>query len=243
MLAYPISFMPTPLNSTVLKKGALITLLAPNYQQIETTIPFQYNPESLSRTITANVAYVESNRGGRRGKAASRGAPSNEILLLKGAPREEISLSIVIDGIAQLHEGDATVLKEGIYPQLSALELLLYPKSDVIKASNQRTQQGVLEINPIAAPVTLLVWGEKRVLPVRLTSFTINEAYHDDRLNPIRAEVTMGLQILNYSDVPWQEQRAKLFFAHQVSKERLAQRAYITNVQDITGVNVAGRLR
>lgn len=232
--------MSTPLNSTVLKKGALITLLAPNYQQIETTIAFQYNPESLNRTITVNGTYV--GKDGSK-KVANRGAPSPENLLLKGAPREEISLSIVIDGIAQLHEGDKTVLEQGIYPQLSALELLLYPKSDVIKDSNQRLNQGVLEINPVAAPVTLLVWGEKRVLPVRLASFSINETYHDDRLNPIRADVSMSLQILNYSDVPWQEQRAKLFFAHQVSKERLAKSAYITNAQDITGVNVAGRLR
>lgn len=234
--------MPTPLNSTVLQKGALVTLLAPHYQQIETSIAFQYNPESLNRTISANLAYVERNRG-RRDRAATRGAPSNEILLLKGAPREEISLSIVIDGIAQLHEGDKTVLEQGIYPQLSALELLLYPKSDVIKNSNQNAQQGVLEISPIAAPVTLLVWGENRVLPVRLTSFSINETYHDDRLNPIRADVSMGLQVLNYSDVPWQEQLAKLFFAHHQSKEDLAKRAYITNVQNVTGVNVAGRLR
>lgn len=225
--------MSTPLGATVLKKGALVTLQAPNYQQVETTIAFQYNPESLSRTISANVPRT------------SRGAPSNEILLLKGAPREQISLKVVIDGIVQLHEGNKAVLQQGIYPQLSALELLLYPKSEVIKAANQRTQQGVLEISPIAAPVTLLIWGDKRVLPVKLIGFTIEEAYHDDRLNPIRAEVTMNLQILNYSDVPWEEQRAKLFFAHQVSKERLAKQAYITNVkevQDITGVNVAGRL-
>lgn len=223
--------MPSSLNSTILKKGAIVTLQAPNYQQIETTIVFQYNPESLSRTVSANVP------------RATRGAPSNEILLLKGAPREQINLKVILDGIAKLHEGDKTVLEQGIYPQLSALELLLYPKSDVIKAANQQTKQGVLEINPIAAPVTLLVWGDKRVLPIKLTGFTIDESYHDDHLNPIRAEVTMSLQILNYSDVPWEEQRAKLFFAHQVSKERLAKRAYITNVQDITGVNVAGRLR
>jgi hypothetical protein len=96
--------MPSSLNSTILKKGAIVTLQAPNYQQIETTIVFQYNPESLSRTVSANVP------------RATRGAPSNEILLLKGAPREQINLKVILDGIAKLHEGDKTVLEQGIYP-------------------------------------------------------------------------------------------------------------------------------
>jgi hypothetical protein len=218
-------------GSPRLIKGAIVTLQAPSYNQIESTIAFQYNPDNFNRSLSAEAT------------RESAGAPSNEILLLKRAPRETIDLSVVIDAIDQLEKGDQTALELGIYPQLSALEVLLYPKSDVVKTSNQRTAQGVLEINPLAAPVTLLIWGDKRVLPVRLASFSVNEQYHDIRLNPIRAEVTLNLQVLTYSDVSWDEQRAKLFFAHQVSKERMAAKANISNVREITGVNVAGRLR
>ncbi|MGG6266455.1 hypothetical protein [Leptolyngbya sp. AN10] len=217
-------------GSPRLIKGAIVTLQAPSYNQIESTIAFQYNPDSLSRSLNAEAT------------KESAGAPSPETLLNR-TPRETINLKVVIDAIDQLEKGDRTALELGIYPQLSALEVLMYPKSDLVKAANQRTQQGVLEINPLAAPVTLLIWGDKRVLPVRLTGFTVDEAYHDIRLNPIRAEVSLNLQVLTYSDVPWEEQRAKLFFAHQVSKERMAAKANISNVREITGVNVAGRLR
>ncbi|BAU12721.1 hypothetical protein LEP3755_32520 [Leptolyngbya sp. NIES-3755] len=217
-------------GSPRLIKGAIVTLQAPSYNQIESTIAFQYNPDSLSRSLNAEAT------------KESAGAPSPETLLNR-TPRETINLNVVIDAIDQLEKGDRTALELGIYPQLSALEVLMYPKSDLVKAANQRTQQGVLEINPLAAPVTLLIWGDKRVLPVRLTGFTVNEEYHDIRLNPIRAEVSLNLQVLTYSDVPWEEQRAKLFFAHQISKERMAAKANISNVREITGVNVAGRLR
>lgn len=218
-------------GSPRLIKGAIVTLQAPNYNQIESTIAFQYNPDSISRTLTAETV------------KAGASAPSREILLLKRAPQETISLKVVIDATDQLEKRDSVAQELGIYPQLSALEILLYPKSEAVKTSNQRTEQGVLEISPMAAPVTLLIWGDKRVLPIRLTSFTINEEYHDIRLNPIRAEVSLNLQVLTYSDVPWTEQRAKLFFAHQVGKERMAAKANISNVKAVTGVNVAGRLR
>jgi hypothetical protein len=218
-------------GSPRLIKGAIVTLQAPNYNQIESTIAFQYNPDSFSRSLSAEAV------------KEGDGAASREILLLKRAPRETLTLKIIIDAIDQLEKGDRTALELGIYPQLSALEVLLYPKSDIVKTINKQTEQGVLEINPLAAPVTLLIWGDKRVLPVRLTSFVVNEEYHDIRLNPIRAEITLSLQVLTYSDVPWEEQRAKLFFAHQVSKEQMAAKANISNVREITGVNVAGRLR
>jgi hypothetical protein len=218
-------------GSPRLIKGAIVTLQAPNYNQIESTIAFQYNPDSLSRTL--NTETVKE----------STGVPSNEILLLKRAPRESMTLKVVIDATDRLEKQDQVAQQMGIYPQLSALEILLYPKSEIVKAASERAGQGVLEISPLAAPVTLLVWGDKRVLPVRLTSLSIDEEYHDIHLNPIRAEVTLNLQILTYSDVPWVEQRAKLFFAHQVGKERLAAKANISNIKEITGVNVAGRLQ
>jgi hypothetical protein len=138
-------------GSPRLIKGAIVTLLAPNYNQIDSTIAFQYNPDSLSRTLSAQASKEND------------GAPSNEILLLTRAPHESINLKVVIDAIDQLEKGDQTAIELGIYPQLSALEVLLYPKSSVVKASNQRTSQGALEISPLAAPVTLLIWGDKRM--------------------------------------------------------------------------------
>ncbi len=80
----------------------------------------------------------------------------------------------------------------------------------------------MLEIVPVEGPFTLLVWGPKRVVPVRLTEFSITEEAHDTRLNPIRAKVSLGLRILNYNDFPVTHPGFSMFMAHQVMKEVMA---------------------
>jgi hypothetical protein len=86
-----------------------------------------------------------------------------------------------------------------------------------------QAERGVLEILPMEAPMTLLVWGIKRVLPVQLTSFRILEEAYDVKLNPIRAKVTLGMRVLNYDDFPRRKHLGTdLFLAHHKAKEQLA---------------------
>lgn len=211
-------------GSPRLIKGAIMTLNSSG-NTVENTIAFQYNPETLTRTLKARVVQ-------------SRGESPAEALRLGGAPIETISLEVQIDATDQLEKADNNATKLGIYPQLSALELLLYPSSKQISEANRRTAQGVLEITPIVAPLTLLVWGEKRVLPVRLTEFTITEEAYDVNLNPIRAQVALTLEVLSYNDLRWSDRGAKLFFAHHQQKEQIAVRGRVSNGAQITGVNV-----
>ena len=72
------------------------------------------------------------------------------------------------------------------------------------------------------APFTLFIWGPKRVLPVRLSEFTISEEAYDVNLNPIRAKVSLGLRVLNYNDLPLIHPGYAVFLAHQVVKEVMA---------------------
>ena len=81
---------------------------------------------------------------------------------------------------------------------------------------------GTIEIIPPVAPLTLFIWGPKRVLPVRLTEFSITEEAYDPTLNPIRAKVSLGLRVLSYSDLPLTHPGYSLFLAHQVVKEAMA---------------------
>ena len=81
---------------------------------------------------------------------------------------------------------------------------------------------GTIEVVPPLAPLTLLVWGVKRVLPVRLTQFWITEQAYDPGLNPIRAQVALGLRVLSYSDLPMTNPGYHMFLAHQITKEVLA---------------------
>jgi hypothetical protein len=212
-------------GSPRLIKGALLTL-KPSGNEVANTIAFQYNPETMTRTLQAKI--VENNEGGQA-----------ETMLLRGAPIETIKFDAEIDATDDLEQGQKTASELGIYPELSALETLIYPVSRQVEESMNKAKQGVLEIQFFEIPMTLFVWGKNRVLPVRLKDFNITEEAYDINLNPIRAKVSLTLQVLSYDDLPWDGRGAKLFLSHQKSKEVMAKIGSIAgNGSAITGVKI-----
>src|SRR5918999_5206382 len=99
--------------------------------------------------------------------------------------------------------------------------MLIFPKSALVIANTVLLALGPIEVIPPEAPLTLFVWGPKRVLPVRLTDFTINEQAFDPALNPILATVTLGLSVMTYQDLGLPSMGGALSLAHQVAKEVL----------------------
>ena len=112
-------------------------------------------------------------------------------------------------------------MDNGIHPILAALELLLYPKSSQV-SRNSQSAQGEAFILSTAVPLTVLVWGASRVVPVRLDSLTIKEEAFDAWLNPIRATVQLSLRVRNYLDLGLNSQAGAIFMTHQIKKEGLA---------------------
>jgi hypothetical protein len=212
-------------GSPKLLKGAIVGIDI--YNPVASVIVFQYNPVGLSRSLTAQMMNGE---GGDR----------TEALRLAGPPRETITITgLEIDATDQLEKEDPTTVSMGIYPQLSALEMLIYPKSALVIANTALMLTGAIEVITAEAPLTLFIWGPKRVVPVRLTSFTINEEAYDVNLNPIRAKVNLGLQVLNYTDFPVTHPAYYLFLAHQVVKETMATIGSLNNLSAVVGGNVS----
>ena len=89
--------------------------------------------------------------------------------------------------------------------------------------NNTLAMSGTLEIAPVTAPLTLFVWGKKRIVPVRITDFGIVEEAFDQNLNPIRAKVSLGLRVLSVNDLDFSSFGGSLFMSYQQQKERLAQ--------------------
>jgi hypothetical protein len=207
-------------GSPRLMKGAIVGI--DPFNPLASVIVFQYNPETLTRTLQAQMA------GGQ-------GADRSEALRLKGAPVENITVNIEIDATDQLEQGDALATSLGIYPQLSALEMLIYPKSALVIANTILLAIGTIEVIPPSAPLTLFIWGPKRVLPVKLTQFSITEEAYDVSLNPIRAKVTLGLQVLSYNDLPLTHPGYGIFLAHQVIKETMATLNTVASVPSLSG--------
>jgi hypothetical protein len=192
-------------------KGALIGTDPVN--PLASVIFFQYNPETLTRRLEAR------SMGGEEGDRS-------EAFRLTGPPKETISLKVEIDATDQVSVLNPASAISGIYPSLSALEMLLYPKSNTVIKNAALARLGNIEIVPPESPLTLFVWGPGRVVPVRLTGFSVNEQGYDQYLNPIRAEVELSLLVLSYYDLPFDSIGYQLFLTHQIAKEGLA----ITNV-------------
>lgn len=188
-------------------RGAIVGI--DPFNPLASVIVFQYNPDTMTRSLQALTT-------------ATGTRPSREALRLRGAPQESISLTVEIDAADQLETGDAVAVGMGVYPQLSALEMLLYPKSVVVIANTILAATGTIEVIAPEAPLTLLIWGIKRVLPVRLSGFTITEQAYDVNLNPIRAQAALNLRVLSYNDLPLTHPGYYLFLAHQVAKEVMA---------------------
>lgn len=194
-------------NSPRLTKGAIVAMDL-NGGPVR-VIALQYNPEALTRSLQPSSRASEGDR--------------SEVLRLSGAPTETIKLSVIVDAADQLEKGEGLASSVGIYPQLSALEVLLYPSSMQVLANTALLALGTIEVIPAEGPLTLFVWGPRRVVPVRLTEFSITEEAHDARLNPIRANISLGLRVLSYNDLPALHPGRGIFLAHQVIKEVMAQ--------------------
>ncbi len=209
-------------RSPKILKGAIIGL--DMFNPLASVVVFQYNPEQLARSIEPQY----SDSGGARG----------ESLRLGGPPRETISATIQIDAVDQLEKNEGTASDLGIYPQLSALEMLVYPKSALVIANTALLATGTIEVVPPMAPLTLFIYGWKRVVPVRMASLSISETAHDPALNPIRASADISMQVMTYNDLPLTHPGYWTFMAHQVVKETMAVIGSVSNLGAVLGDDV-----
>jgi hypothetical protein len=197
-------------NSPHVLKGGIV-LLDSTSGAVQRIITLQYNPDTLTRSLQVQaVDQASKNR--------------SQALRLIGPPVETFKLDVEIDATDQLEFPDQNqaAVQVGIYPQLAALETIIYPPSSQLLNNNSLAQSGVLEIAPMEAPLTLFVWSKNRVVPVRITDFSVTEEAFDVSLNPIRAKVSLGMRVLSIDDLGFDEKGGNLFMVYQQQKERLA---------------------
>ena len=199
-------------NSPRLLKGGIV-LIDPDTSAVLRIIALQYNPDTLSRTLQI--------------KALAEGGDRSDALRLTGPPVETIKVDVEIDATDQLEFPDQNpnAAQSGIYPQLAALETIVYPANSQLQSNSRLASAGTLEIVPMETPLTLFIWSTNRVLPVRLTDFSITEEAFDPLLNPIRAKVSLGMRVLSVDDLPFDHKGNSLFMSYHQQKESLANKA------------------
>jgi hypothetical protein len=209
-------------RSPKLLKGALVEFSERFLGPIPNVIIFQYNPETLTRTLDV------WNPGGEGGGASADSDTAHTAQPFD--PPESFTLVLELDAADALEkpESHPVAMISGVADRIAAMEMLLYPQPDdsllggLISAVSGSLSAGVGgggvdvggmvsgslgggDVKPVprgTVPVVLFVWGPGRIVPVRLTSFSVEEQAFSPQLYPIRAKVSIGLKILTPKDFP-----------------------------------------
>jgi hypothetical protein len=218
-------------------------------------VVFQFNPVQLTRnrsltyTVPGWRQKMENDTGQISGLDAQQVSNSQQVSLRKfhqeyddliklrdhqvvSVQEENIGFEIRLDATDSLNEGDAIAEQFGIAPQLATLELMVYPKDESLMGkalssllkSSSKAFSFTKGPNP---PLTLFVWGRKRVLPVNINSMNVTETEFSTDLNPIRATVTVNLTVIEGPNLAYNYSKA---MKEAMSALNLAN---ITNTADV----------
>lgn len=201
-------------------RGGLV-LLDPASGAIRRVVALQYNPDSLSRTL--------------RPKDAGDDPDLHAVRRLTGPPAETIALEAELDATDRLEFPDANpaTVAAGLHSDLAVLESLLYPASADVLAADALAERGALEILPAQGPLVLLVWGRRRVVPVRLTDLSVTEDAFDATLNPIRATVSLTFTVLTVNELGVGSRGGAVAMTHHRRLEELVGSAKAAGLRDL----------
>lgn len=204
-------------RSPFVLKGALVQMSAPLPVPIPlpNIILFQYNPESVTRSFTPYdpvmlERYRESQHNPTPGGALATQPVVGDTQPFD--PTETFSVSLLLDATDALEDPIKSPLElvVGVADRMAALEMLMYPNKNVpgagllsVAASALGGATSAPSVDPRATvPTTIFVWGPGRIVPVRITSFNIEEVQYNQLLYPHRAKVTVGMRVLTSRDFP-----------------------------------------
>jgi hypothetical protein len=212
-------------NSPLVLKGALIYFGAPMLIPLPNIIVFQYNPETMTRSLTpwqppAKVVQKEVKDGQVQNESELKAY--NETLAKLSQPydpQETLSLVLELDATDALEhpETHPIAVATGVADRLAAIEMLLYPPGDSLLGGLLGSVSGSVsfsagglsvgggadleQLKRKDAPIVLFFWGPGRIVPVRITSLSIEEQQYSPLLYPIRAKATIGLRVLDLDDL------------------------------------------
>ncbi|MDX6720788.1 MAG: hypothetical protein QOJ63_3042 [Solirubrobacteraceae bacterium] len=178
-------------------RGAFIAYEPSGYPDKKRVIPFRFNPEALARQISVEAGQTPPGTEGAAAGSSAGPATEQSADAALGALKESFSVQIRLDFDDRDQSVSNLDAEFGIAPEIAAIEDLLYPAETQSEASSDGSE-------PVRAkrarPTVLLVWGRKRVLPVRIASLAINESVYNNHLNPVRAEIEASLEVLGEAE-------------------------------------------
>jgi len=178
-----------------LLRGALIEYGSDFLGPLPNIVLFQFNPETMTRAIQV----PQRPTGATARETAQAGEP----------PVERITIKAEFSAADALGQGDIIARTMGIGPQLAALEKMVFPTNvlggligkavDAIGSALGAATGSDPATEPIPRdpyPRILFIWGLTRALPVIIESMSITEQKYDALLNPVQAEVSLSLAVV-----------------------------------------------
>jgi hypothetical protein len=182
---------PALANAPKTRRGAFVQLVKDIVGVVPNIITFQYNPEKMTRSLTPWNPFAEGQS--RRGAHAPDVQPY--------APEEKISFQLVLDATDELEDGNVVAQVSGVASRIAALKKLTQPTegllSDIVAAAKALSGSGASEAQRPTVPVTLFVYGPGLILPVRVTTFSVDETFFSPTLFPLHATVSLELAVLS----------------------------------------------
>jgi hypothetical protein len=188
-------------------------------------VVFQFNPLQLSRnrslTFTGPASASSANgqaavapetlRQFHRRKTSLLDVQKEQVV---SVAEQTIGFDIRLDATDRLDDRDPVAEQFGITPQLSALELMVYPKDESVLGAAIGTLLGkpngfsfTRRTNP---PLVLFIFGRKRVLPVNINSMNITETEFSTDLDPVRATIGVSLTVIEGKSLPYRYSKAAI---------------------------------
>ena len=206
-------------------KGAFVNLGAGLLGALPNIIIFQFNPETVSRTPSLVWPPPKP-----------KGNGTMDVTQQPAEPSESYSFTLKLDASDQLAQGNVDAAANGILPALSALELLMIPRSSLLIDLPGLAKVKKVFVNPpVKLNNILFFWGPFRILPVVVTQMSISETEYDQLLNPVRAEVSVTLDVLTKSMIDPHALLARGAYAYTRGVKEVMAALNIANTAQLVG--------
>ena len=205
-------------------KGAFIDVGTGRLGGLPNIVIFQFNPERVSRTPSL-----------AQPPRTPVGAGQVDATQQAAAPTESFSFTLKLDASDQLADSNPIAAASGILPALSALELLMVPKSamtiDLASLAGSTSTKFVSP--PAKLPTVLFFWGPFRIWPVTVNSLSVTETEYNTLLTPVRAEVTVSLQVLTPSQIDPQATLARGAYQYSLGVKQVMAALNLANAAQL----------
>ena len=209
-------------------------------------VVFQFNPLTIRRTRTASTNKPASPEGSQSSqcgnfiKQIQKSGGKSLVDFRSGmvtVTPETLQFDIRLDATDKLDEGDAITEQFGIAPQISTLESMMVPKDQSVLGGLVTSL--ICDSEKVFAffddmknpPVILFIWGRKKIMPVTITNMTIKEDEFNIELNPIRATVSVTLEVIEGSNAP---------FLYTKTMKEVMSAINLVNIADMANTMVPG---